>query len=169
MLLGKVLLLYSANYIARFETAHFEAKRQAMTSLISGLQKFVRFAAATVFVLAGTFKLFAPFGDFLAQMNVPLPQVMGRAVPLLEICGGAVLFFAPKLPRLLVQLFALALAIDMVSALLLVGAPGLNGKTHIIASHQIGGEKWRVPLEIFLLFVTLWIALRGSYETSRTR
>lgn len=130
------------------------------------LFKIARIATGTIFILAGTLKLFAPFGDFLSQMNVPLPQIAGRAVPLLEIGGGAMLILAPKIPNALVKLVALALAVDMVAALVLVGAPGMRGHSHTIQNHAIGTEPWRVPLEVFLLLTTLWIALRGSDESS---
>ena len=136
---------------------------------MTSIQNIARIASGTIFVLAGAFKLLVPFGDLLAQMNVPFPQIAGRAVPLLEIIGGAILLLHRKFPQSLVRLFSLALAIDMVFAIILVGAPGMQGRVQKIQNHAIGEEPWRVPLEVALLVSTLWFAWRGTKRTSSTR
>lgn len=135
----------------------------------SKIQNSARIASGTIFVLAGTFKLLVPFGDLLAQMHVPFPQIAGRAVPLLEIGGGAILLLHRKFPQTVVRLLSLALAFDMIIAIVLVGAPGLLGNARTIQNHEVGNEKWRVPLEIFMLISTLWFAGRGTKRTSSTR
>ena len=128
-----------------------------------------RIAIGTIFVLAGTFKLVAPFGNLLAQMNVPFPQLAGRAVPFLEIGGGAILLLHRKFPQKIVRLFSLGLAIDMIFAIALVGAPGVSGRAQKIQNHAIGTEAWRIPLELFMLAATLWFAARGTQRKSSTR
>ena len=136
---------------------------------MTSFQNVARLVTGTVFILAGAFKLIAPFGDLLAQMNVPFPQTLGRAVPLLEIIGGAVLLLHRKFPQSVVRLFSLGLAVDMTFAIVLVGVPGLFGRARSIQNHAIGVEPWRIPLEIFMLLATLWFAVRGTDRTSSTR
>ena len=136
---------------------------------MTSIQKIARVATGTIFVLAGAFKMVAPFGDFLAQMNVPFPHLAGRAVPLLEIFGGAILLLHRKFPQTVVRLFSFGLAVDMLMAIVLVGVPGLLGRAQTMQNHAIGTEPWRVPLEIALLFATLWFAWRGTERKSSTR
>lgn len=122
----------------------------------------------TVFVLAGTFKLFVPFGSYLETLHVPFAQLAGIGVPLLEIGGGAILLLSrrllPILPRAwrtnVVRLVCLALAIDMIVAIGLVGVPGRQGHVHSMGGQTIGTEPWRLPLEVFLLAVMLWFIWR---------
>lgn len=125
-----------------------------------------RLATATVFILAGTFKLLVPFSEVLAQMNVPLPEFAGRAIPLLEIIGGTALLAHRFVPQKVVRVLSLLLAVNMMFAILLVGVPGLLGRAHRVQNHEIGNEAWRVPLEIVLFISTLWFAWRGTNAQS---
>lgn len=45
----------------------------------------------------------------------------------------------------------------MVATFLLVGAPGLQGKTAKAGGYTIGGEAWRVPLEAALLIALVFV------------
>ena len=112
-----------------------------------------------VFVLAGSFKLAIPlflpgasFGRFLQQTGAPLPQIFGVLVPLLEILGGIGLQF-----RQTRRICALGLSLDMLAAILLVGAPGKGGRTILVGNYAVGGEGWRLPLEIGLLAALIWL------------
>lgn len=138
-----------------------------MKNLTTLLRNGARVMAGAVFLGAGAFKLVVPFGGFLAKIGVPLPQMVGIGVALLEIGGGAMLLFSHKLkflPRksrdVLLRLFCCGLAFDMIFAIALVGAPGKSGRTFRFGQHEIGGETWRLPLELLLLATTVWFALR---------
>ena len=131
------------------------------------LRKTIEAISGTIFFGAGAFKLLVPFGDFLAKMGVPFPQFLGTSVALLEVSGGAMLLlhrrfrFLPAKWRIIVlRLFCLGLALDMVFAILLVGAPGKRGRTFNFGGHQIGGESWRLPLELFLLTAMICLVAR---------
>lgn len=134
----------------------------------SRFQNLVRIVSAMVFLLAGTFKFLAPFGDFLAKLQVPFPHLTAFGVAALEIGGGATLLFAAKWPRAgrknLVRLVFLALAFDMFFAIVLVGAPGKRGRVFRFGEHEIGGESWRLPLEILLLAAMLWFVFQPPPE-----
>lgn len=136
--------------------------------LLSSSQRALGGLCGTVFVLAGTFKLFAPFGSYLETLHVPFAQLVGVGVPLLEIGGGAILLFGRRLQKLLpqgwrknaVRLVSLGLAVDMIVAIGLVGLPGRRGQVHSVSGHTIGSEPWRLPLEVFLLAAMLWFIWR---------
>ncbi len=79
----------------------------------------LRLALGVVMFLAGWMKLvdFGPanFGKALATMGVPLPELFGYAVTLLEVVGGAFVVIG-----LLSRPVAVLLIIDMVVAIVLV-------------------------------------------------
>jgi uncharacterized membrane protein YphA (DoxX/SURF4 family) len=135
-------------------------------------QRVLSGVCGAFFIGTGIFKLLVPFGSFLESLRVPLPQLAGIGVPLLEICGGAILLFGHRLQKLLppslqknaVRLACLTLAIDMIVAIVLVGVPGRKGQTHSMGAQSIGSEPWRLPLEVFLLTVMLWFIWQPPTE-----
>ena len=124
------------------------------------------------FIGAGIYKLLVPFGGYLETLHVPFAQLFGIGVPLVEIGGGAILLLGRRLHKFLprawrknaVRLACLALAIDMIVAIVLVGVPGRRGQTHAIGGQAIGTEPWRLPLEVFLLAAMLWFVWRPPIE-----
>jgi len=129
--------------------------------------KFVRGArvfAGTVFVLAGLFKLLAGRGEFARMLEfskVPLPQVISVAVPLLEIVGGAALCANRQ-----TRIFAALLACDMIAAIVLVGIPGKRGRVFSAQGHTVGDEAWRLPLELVLLIICVWLSAKKDTADS---
>jgi uncharacterized membrane protein YphA (DoxX/SURF4 family) len=119
---------------------------------------FLRRAIGVLFVLTGTLKLLAMpgFAAVLAQTGTPLPHVFAIAVPLLEIGGGAAL-----LTNRFARPIAAILAINMIFAIALVGIPGARGERFRAGEYTIGGEAWRMPLELGLLLGLIIIAARG--------
>jgi len=128
--------------------------------------KKLRTTTAVLFLLAGGVKLFAlpGFATVLRTCGVPAPALAALAVPLLEIGGGGALL-AGRRPRLA----ALALAIDMVFAIVLVGIPGARGVRFHADGHTVGGEAWRLPLELALLLTLLVLASRGDAPQSKSQ
>lgn len=121
--------------------------------------RLVAASSGLIFVLAGSFKLAIPlllpgasFGRFLSQTGAPMPQIFGVLVPLGEILGGIGLQF-----RQTRRICALGLIVDMLAAIFLVGAPGKDGRTISVGDFQVGGEAWRLPLEIGLLAALVWL------------
>lgn len=128
-------------------------------------QRMARKTAGTLFVAAGLFKLLAARGEFahmLAWAHVPLPQVVSFAVPLLEVGGGAALCTNRK-----TRIFAALLAGDMAAAIFLVGVPGRRGHAFTAQGHTVGAEVWRLPLEIVLLVICLWLAWKQKDAASK--
>ncbi len=125
------------------------------------ISRRIAVTAGVLFFAAGVFKMFLfartgstpngnnVFAGFLEQLGVPFPKFFSTAVPLVEILGGAGLI-SNRAPRL----WAAALAGDMAAAIFLVGAPG---KKIQVGEHSVGGESWRLPLEVILLLAMLWI------------
>jgi uncharacterized membrane protein YphA (DoxX/SURF4 family) len=117
-----------------------------------------------LFVAAGLLKLLLPpsgpgfqggargFGQLLATLHVPLPIVFGHLVPAAEVLGGLGL-----MTHRYRRVWAVPLIIDMVMAISLVGLPGALGRPVRIGSVVIGDEPWRLPLEVVLLAVLLWL------------
>ena len=116
----------------------------------------------------GAFKM-AMWPRFFAFCADLLPQVLAgtallapaRAalfltalvVPPLEVVGGALLWRGQK-----VRAISTLLALDMLGAILSVGIPGRFGRSAEIAGHKIGTEPWRLPLEVILLLLCVWLA-----------
>jgi uncharacterized membrane protein YphA (DoxX/SURF4 family) len=135
------------------------ARSKNSKKMIPKISRRVALASGTFFLAAGIFKIFLvarggstpdtgnAFAEFLAQLDVPFPTFFAIAVPILEVAGGAGLI-ANRAPRL----WAAALAGDMAAAIFLVGAPG---KTIPAGEHFVGGEAWRLPLEIALFLAML--------------
>lgn len=131
-----------------------------MQKVFSSLSwRVARRFAGIVFLGAGVFKLFlnALFANYLAAVGVPLPQLFALGVAALEIIGGIAFLFWPREKRreTFARVLAALLAVDMLAAIVLVGLPGIAGKTRAIGGQAIGGEAWRVPLEIALFLVAL--------------
>jgi len=161
----KALLLYSA-------VVRLDSLMRLLSA--SSSQRVLGSVCGTVFVLAGTLKLFAPFGSYLELLRVPFPHLVGIGVSGLEIGGGAILLFGRRLQKFLphsgrksaLRLICLGLAVDMIVAIVLVGVPGRRGQVHTLNGHAIGLELWRLPLELFLLAAMLWFVWRPSIEDS---
>lgn len=119
--------------------------------------KLFRLGGALIFLLAGGLKLCAMpgFAAILGQCGVPAPRVFAFMVPSLELVG-CVALIANKHARLA----AAGLAVDMVFALLLIGIPGARGARFHGGGFTVGGEWWRVPLEVGLLVGLVWMAGR---------
>ncbi len=123
------------------------------------ISRSIAVTSGVLFVAAGALKLLlaarggstpgGEFAGFLGQLGVPFPAFFAVAVPVVEVAGGASLIFN-RAPRL----WAAALAGDMAVAIFLVGVPG---KKIQVGQHSVGGEAWRLPLEVILLLAMLWL------------
>lgn len=133
------------------------------------MKKISRILAVTtgvLFILTGAFKLLMvlpgestldgrrAFAQMLLQIGVPLPFVMATAIPALEIIGGIGLISGRG-----ARLWAALLALNMIGAIFLVGIPGKAGRVISVGETNIGGEPWRLPLEIALLCIMLWLVI----------
>jgi uncharacterized membrane protein YphA (DoxX/SURF4 family) len=120
----------------------------------------LRSSAGLVFIVAGAFKflLLPRFEPVLATLGVPWPALFACMVPLGEIAGGCVLT-AQHHRSQLVRWSGAFLACDMLAAIALIGWRGARGQSLQVAGFSLGGESWRLPLEIALLLVALHAAL----------
>lgn len=120
-----------------------------------------RIVAGLLFVAAGAFKFVVPFTPALAALGVPLPALFGVLVPLVEVLGGLSLILRRRVPVRVARFATALLALDMLTAITLVGVPGALGHPLRVGGIFIGDEAWRLPLEILLLAVAQREALRS--------
>ena len=135
------------------------------------LTQFLRRFTAAIFIFAGIFKLgllifglistarVPSFAALLATLHVPFPQLFAIAVPLLEISGGVQLWRNRQ-----ARVWAALLACDMSVAMALVGVPAKLGRAPKMGAMSIGGESWRLPLEIGLLAMCLFLVFGKDAE-----
>jgi uncharacterized membrane protein YphA (DoxX/SURF4 family) len=116
----------------------------------------LRSITGIVFVVAGGFKLLLlpRFEPVLAALGVPWPGLFAILVPVGEIAAGCTLLAQHHRPRL-VRWSGVFLACDMLGAIALVGWRGARGQSLQVAGFSLGGEPWRLPLEIVLLLVAV--------------
>jgi uncharacterized membrane protein YphA (DoxX/SURF4 family) len=116
----------------------------------------LRGVTGIIFIAAGAFKflLLPRFEPVLAALGVPWPALFAALVPLGEIAAGCALLAQHHRPRLL-RWSAAFLACDMLAAIALIGWRGARGQSLQVAGFSLGGEPWRLPLEIALLLVAL--------------
>ena len=133
--------------------------------------RFLVIVSGVLFILAGAFKFLAPapggstlegqraFAQALSGLGVPIPFVMAALIPALEVVGGVGLISGKGR-----KLWALLLALDMIGAIFLVGLPGKFGRVVSVGESTIGAESWRLPLEIGLLLLMLYVLFLPSAE-----
>lgn len=141
-----------------------------MTRTPASPRPAARLAVGTLFVLTGAFKMvlwprFFAFCDALAPQVLAGTALLAPAraalfltaliVPPLEVGGGVLLWRGQR-----VRAASTLLALDMLGAILSVGVPGRLGRSTEMAGHKIGSEPWRLPLEIVLMLLCVWLALR---------
>jgi putative oxidoreductase len=127
--------------------------RTATASQLSTALAIVRVVVGIVFIAHGAQKIFT-FGfagvtDAFAQMGIPLPGITGPLVALVEFFGGIALVIG-----LLTRLAALGLAINMLSAILLV---------HLPAGFFLPNG-YEFALTLFATSIALMIAGPGEYS-----
>ena len=137
------------------------------------LLKVLVIVSGLLFLLAGAFKFLTPapggstlegqraFAQALSQLGVPIPVVMAALIPALEVVGGIGLISGKGR-----KLWALLLALDMIGAIFLVGLPGKSGRGITVGTATIGAESWRLPLEIGLLLLMLYVLFLPSVENT---
>lgn len=109
----------------------------------------IRLAMGVVFTAHGVDKLnngVAGFSGFLASLNIPLPELMGWVVTLLEL-GGGILLILGLGTRIVATLFA----IEMVATIALVKA-----EVGLIGEQGAGAE-----IDVMLLAGALALMLMG--------
>ena len=134
---------------------------------LSPMNRLAEFAPLVVRIIAGIImaahgfqKLQAGpgnFGEFLAQLGVPLPTLMGYVVTLVELVGGILLIVG-----LFSRLAALLLTIDLVVAILLVKV-----NVGLIAPAQQGAGA-ELDLALIAGFLVILFAGPGSLSLDRT-
>lgn len=104
------------------------------------------------------------FALYLSAIGVPFPLFNAYLVCLAEILCGALLLISPFLLQpyssYATRLAALPLMVDMIVATLTVGVPNALG--HPVRIHDIAvtEQPWRLPLEVCLLVITLYLLVR---------
>jgi putative oxidoreductase len=136
------------------------------TLSLSPMNRLAEFAPLVVRIIAGIImathgfqKLQAGpgnFGEFLAQLGVPLPTLMGYVVTLVELLGGILLIIG-----LFSRLAALLLTIDLGVAILLVKV-----NVGLIAPPQQGAGA-ELDLALIAGFLVILFAGPGSVSLDR--
>lgn len=137
----------------------------------------LRVASGLVFLATGMMKLVSSivlgsnvprvppgipgFAEYLAAVGVPFPLFFAFAVTIAEVGGALILlssaFWTPV--ARLTRPVALALAADMLVAIVTVGLSNLAGHPVILQGAAVTYQGWRLPLEVGLL-VTMLFFLR---------
>lgn len=134
----------------------------------------LRVASGLVFLATGMMKLVSSivlgstipnvppgipgFAEYLAAVGVPFPLFNAYVVTVVEV-GGALVLLASAFWRPAARLtrpVALALAADMLVAIITVGLKNLSGDPVIMQGLPVTFQAWRLPLEIALLLTMLF-------------
>lgn len=127
-------------------------------------RRIVRIGVGLSFLGAGAFKLALPlliphlkpgapnFGEILAAAGVPLPGLVAVAVCLIEMAGGLALLTGRLLPWA-----SGVLAGDLVGAMVTLSVRGTFVAPLRVKGLALGGEFWRLPVEVGLLLALLWL------------
>jgi uncharacterized membrane protein YphA (DoxX/SURF4 family) len=148
--------------------------------IVESPQRFaLRVLAGVVFVFLGQAKFFdsihlgadavlprgpAGFAMYLSAIGVPFPLFNAYMVCWVEIICGLLLMVGAFLPRPwsvhVTRLSAFPLMVDMLVAFVTVGLPNLFGHPVRVNDIAVTAQAWRLPLEVVLLLITFYLALR---------
>jgi putative oxidoreductase len=157
-----------------------------MSSVESGLfvesrHRFaLRVIAGSVFIFLGQVKFFDSihlgteavvlprgpegFAVYLGAIGVPFPLFNAYMVCWVEMSCGMLLMVGAFLPRnwstRLTRLTALPLMVDMLVAFVTVGLPNVLGRPVRVQDVAVTAQSWRLPLELALLVITGYLALK---------
>jgi uncharacterized membrane protein YphA (DoxX/SURF4 family) len=112
------------------------------------------------------------FALYLSAIGVPFPVFNAYLVCLVEIVCGALLLISPFLQQFyswhLTRMAALPLMVDMIVATFTVGVPNALG--HPVRIHDIAvtAQPWRLPLEVSLLVITLYLLVKPLPRVQRS-
>jgi uncharacterized membrane protein YphA (DoxX/SURF4 family) len=104
------------------------------------------------------------FALYLSAIGVPFPLFNAYMVCLVEMICGALLMISPFLHQPysthLTRMTAFPLMVDMIVALSTVGVPNALGYPVRMFDIAVTAQPWRLPLEVLLLAITLYLLLK---------
>jgi uncharacterized membrane protein YphA (DoxX/SURF4 family) len=144
-------------------------------------ERFIlRVFAGVIFVFLGQVKFFGSihlgtdavvlpqgpegFALYLGALGVPFPLFHAYMVCWIEMICGVLLmasaFLPPSSAVLLTRLTAFPLMVDMIVATLMVGVRNALGHPVRMNDIAVTEQAWRLPLEMILLMITLYLLLQ---------